>query len=135
MTHLKAGDEHLPWLTFSEVNQQLRITRGALDTLVLSGKIRWAEGSSLRSRFELCGDFRSWESSQMYYCVAEFLAEDAQARLTGSPPPSQTHMARRGLAQGETRLFEDPPRKCRSCERESPRSMWQRERCPLCREW
>ena len=48
LTHRFApGDEHRPWRTYSQLWQEHRYTRGALDKLVMAGRVPFCDGETL----------------------------------------------------------------------------------------
>lgn len=81
----RVGDEEMPWRTYGQLWNEVKLTRGALDALVQHGKVPWAAGKDLISFFISQGtSVEGYEPTQVYYLLEQLMLADATARLTGS---------------------------------------------------
>jgi hypothetical protein len=71
------------WYTYSEIWAAERFTRGALDNLVNQGKVRWANGGTLKRALGHLPDAPEFLESQVYYDVGNTWASEATSRLLG----------------------------------------------------
>lgn len=122
---LQPGDEALDWVTYSQVWERHRVTRGALDNLVAAGQVPWVTGTRLRRVLP------SADASETYYLVEGVLAQDAAERLSGARKGAQDPAWLPVQYRGATLVQELAP--CPTCGAQvPPGQLCKGGGCPVC---
>lgn len=124
---LKAGDEARSWRTFSEISQGLRLTRGAVDQLVIDGVMGKVSGKELAAFLADAGfEVGDVDALADYYDVTEYLQREAVSRLTGEEVRMPVGMSIKGVKL--TQALET----CSNCRRELPPEQVEVGACIVC---